>query len=100
MSDTIFDQILAGDVPCHRIYEDDDDRFEYEDVVFLLDAEDKPVKTRQFFHFRNRQLDPQLHSKPLQLVFRLYKDEPDLKAPRRIVYIGLSGETFVKRPGE
>jgi histidine triad (HIT) family protein len=23
MSDTIFDKILAGDIPCHRVYEDD-----------------------------------------------------------------------------
>ena len=90
-----FDSLLIG-----GIYEDDDDRFEYEITVYLIGDEDKPAKTRQFIHFRNQQLDPRLHNKPLDYVFRLYKDEPDVRAARRIVEIGLSGETFVKRPGE
>jgi len=90
-----FDSLLIG-----GIYEDDDDRFEYSEIVFRLDDLEKPAKEREFIHFRNRQLDPRLHTKPIQFVFRLGEDEPDLKAPRRIVYVGLSGETFVKRPGE
>ena len=90
-----FDSLQIG-----GIYEDDDDRFEFSDNVFLVDPEGKPVAGLEFIHFRNRQLDPLYHTKPLRFEFRLGLDEDSVRAPRRIVSIGLSGETFVKKPGE
>jgi prepilin-type N-terminal cleavage/methylation domain-containing protein len=90
-----FDSLQIG-----GIYEDDDDRFEYSDAVFRVDPDGKPVTGVEFIHFRNRQLDPQHHTKPIQLEFRLGMDADGVPAPRRIVFVGLSGETFVKRPGE
>jgi len=90
-----FDSLQIG-----GIYEDDDDRFDYSENVFRIDDNGKPVTGREFIHFRNRQLDPQYHTRPMQLVFRLGEDTESVPAPRRLVMIGLSGETFVKRPGE
>jgi len=90
-----FDSLQIG-----GIYEDDDDRFEYAENVYRIDEEGKPISGLEFIHFRNRQLDPQHHTRPLRLEFRLGEDEDAVKAPRRIVFIGLSGESFVKRPGE
>ena len=60
----------------------------------------KPIIGTESIYFRNRQLDPQEHTKPIKLEFRLGKDEGTVKAPRRFVFVGLSGETFVKRPGQ
>ncbi|MHC4955322.1 MAG: prepilin-type N-terminal cleavage/methylation domain-containing protein [Planctomycetota bacterium] len=90
-----FDSLLIG-----GIYEDDDDRNDYADVVFRIDPEGKPIEGREFVHFRNRQLDPQHHTEAIEMQFRLGTDDGGVKAPRRIVSVGLSGETFVKRPGE
>jgi prepilin-type N-terminal cleavage/methylation domain-containing protein len=89
-----FDALQLG-----GIYEDDDDRFIIPGVVYRDDADGKPIAGREAIFFRNRQLDPRHHNQPIELRFRL-GDEAGENAPVRRVVIGLSGETFVRRPGE
>jgi prepilin-type N-terminal cleavage/methylation domain-containing protein len=90
-----FDALQIG-----GIYEDDDDRYEIDPIVYRIDPGNKPVKGRTAIHFRNRQLDPQHHSEPVELRFQLRQGDDLANEPIRRVIVGLSGETFVKRPGE
>jgi prepilin-type N-terminal cleavage/methylation domain-containing protein len=90
-----FDALQLG-----GIYEDDDDRYEIDPVVYRVDQNNKAIKGRTAIHFRNRQLDPQHHSEGIELRFRLGEAEGENNEPIRRVMVGLSGETFVKRPGE
>ena len=90
-----FDTLLIG-----GIYEDMDDRYDIEPVIYRIDPDGKPLGGRVAIHFRNRQLDPRHHSEPVHLIFRLGIDEEGVVAARRHVEVSLSGECFVKRPGE
>ena len=90
-----FDALQLG-----GIYEDDDDRYEIDPIIYRVDKDGKPIKGRLAIHFRNRQLDPQHHTEPIELRFRLGEAEGDGNEPVRRVVVGLSGETFVRRPGE
>jgi len=90
-----FDALQMG-----GIYEDDDDRYTIDPIVYRVDANGKVLTERLAIHFRNRQLDPQFHSEPVELRFRLGEAEGEGNEPVRRVLVSLSGETFVRRPGE
>lgn len=90
-----FDTLIIG-----GIYEDDDDRYPIDSAIRRIDAAGKPLSGRVAIHFRNRQLDPRHHSTPVEMQFRLLDDKDGIIAAKRRVLVSLSGESFVKRPGE
>ncbi len=90
-----FDTLVIG-----GIYEDDDDRYFIADLISRVDAAGKRLVGRVAIHFLNRQLDPRHHSEPIEMIFQLGQDGDGMVAAKRSVLVSLSGESFVKRPGE
>jgi len=90
-----FDALQMG-----GIYEDDDDRFNIDPIVYRIDDAGQNLAGRLAIHFRNRQLDPQHHTEPVEMRFRLGDPQGEGNEPVRRIVVGLSGETFVKGAGE
>ena len=86
-----FDSLLIA-----GIFEDDEDVFRVPPQVVWVDEKGEPVTKELDIHFRNRALDARHHAKPVELIFKLN----DEKGARRIVQVTMSGETFIKEPGE
>jgi prepilin-type N-terminal cleavage/methylation domain-containing protein len=88
-----FDSLLLG-----GIFEEDEDKYEVNPLVSWIDAAGKPIEGQKaYVHFRNRGLDARLHAKPVVLRFRLSEAETPID---RTLTVSMSGETFMKRPGE
>jgi len=91
-----FDSLLVS-----GIFEDDEDLFVVPEAVTWLGEKKEPkLGSTEFIHFKNRTLDPRFHRKPLRFVFQLARSGDQKRGPRRIVAVGLSGESAVRRPGE
>ena len=86
-----FDSLLIA-----GIFEDGDDVFDVPPQVVYVDDKGDPITKELNIHFRNRALDPQHHGGPIEMIFRL-SDEGGAK---RIVQVTLSGEAFIKEPGQ
>jgi prepilin-type N-terminal cleavage/methylation domain-containing protein len=91
-----FDSLLIS-----GIFEDDDDRVEGSDGVVLLDDQGAVRRgTTTNVHFSNRSLDPRRHGAPLHFTFRLDLGADKDRGQKRVVDVGMSGETFVREVGE
>lgn len=86
-----FDSLLIS-----GIFEDSEDVYDIPAQVIRIDDAGDPVTKELNIHFRNRSLDPQYHANPVEMIFKL-NDEDGAK---RIVQIALSGEAFIKEPGQ
>jgi prepilin-type N-terminal cleavage/methylation domain-containing protein len=62
-------------------------------------ADGKVAPGDLLIHFRNRSLDPHHHATPVNIYLELDRG-PDAQPARRVVSVGLSGETFVRLPEE
>ncbi|MHC4339001.1 MAG: prepilin-type N-terminal cleavage/methylation domain-containing protein [Planctomycetota bacterium] len=88
-----FDSLLIG-----GIFGDDDDIYDVPPQVEWIDkAGNRVFDNKVYVHFRNRGLDPQIHSKPVELRFTLVEQSGDRG---RLVTVTMSGETFVTRISE
>ena len=72
---------------------------EISDAVYRVDENGKRLGGRVIVYFLNRQLDPRRHSEPVRFTFELEGGESG-RGARREVEVGLSGETFIRRPGQ
>jgi len=80
------------------IFEKDENRLDVSPSVTWIDEANKPVEKVAKVHFLNRGLDGREHDKPVDLRFKLIG--ADGEGPVRIVHVSLSGEIFVRSPGE
>lgn len=81
------------------IFESDENRFDCPDVIRRMAPNGNVAAGDLLIHFRNRSLDPQYHSAPVQVLLEMEQGagKPGIG---RVVLVSLSGESFVKRPEE
>ena len=79
--------------------ENQENRYDCPDVIRRIAPDGKVAAGDLLIHFRNRSLDPQYHSSPVQVILEMEQGagRPGIA---RVVLVSLSGESFVKRPEE
>lgn len=79
--------------------ENEENRFDCPDVIRRIGPDGKVAAGDLLIHFRNRSLDPQYHSSPVQVILEM-EQGAGRAGISRVVLVSLSGESFIKRPEE